>query len=483
MRKVLSRLWEDERLLVSATLLLALVTRLGAVFYLGVPDVVEVSEEGQIAARLIAGQGYTFDFYGYRTAEPLRSFIPPLYVLFVAFFLRFAPEPGMALGVTQAFLSSLTCVVVYRIARGLSGMTVGILSGLAMALYPVFIIQTARPFSLTVNILLLALLLWLLLDLRHRSCPTAWVAAGVALGLLTLSRSSILAFLVGILGWLWLNRKGILKWHQAATVIVFSSLFTLLPWTLHNYYVLGQLSPLSTCGGFTFWNGNNPFTTGNVFDVYVGKVRAYLGTEVGGEAGEEAIMDLRPYPLPHEIAPYVHRLSEAELDRALYQAGWRFIQENPGQWLALAKTKLVSLWWFRPNLGRSRADLGEHGLVYDSRWIMPYKLLYAALFPFFLAGVVLSFSRWRIYSLFYILFLYLTIVYVAFHVMTRFRWEIEPYILLFAIIAIVDIGQRILSRFGRGPLALLFPSDGAKWGGDDGGGSKQRNRCQRSEPG
>jgi 4-amino-4-deoxy-L-arabinose transferase-like glycosyltransferase len=368
----------------------------------------------------------------------------------------------MALGVTQAFLSSLTCVVVYRIARGLSGMAAGTLSGLAMALYPVFIIQAARPFSLTVNTLLLALLLWLLLDLRHRSNPAAWVAAGVALGLLTLSRSSILGFLVGILGWLWLNRKSIPKWHQAAAVIVVSTLFTLLPWALHNHYALGQPSPLSTCGGFTFWNGNNPFTTGNVFDVYVGKVRAYLGTDVVVEAAEEAIMDLRPYPLPHEVAPYIHRLSEVELDRALYQAGWRFIQENPGQWLALGKTKLMSLWWFRPNLGRSRADLGEHGLVYDSRWIMPYKLLYAALFPLFLAGMVLSFSRWRIYSLFYVLFLYLTVVYVAFHVMTRFRWEIEPYILLFVIVAILDIGQRILSRFGRGPLALPIPSSSSK---------------------
>jgi hypothetical protein len=447
MRKTLSHLWADERLLISALLLLALGIRVGAVFYLGVPDLVEISEEGQIAARLIAGEGYTFDFYGYRTVEPLRSFIPPLYVLFVAFFLRFAPEPGMALGVTQAFLSGITCIVVYRIARGLSGMTVGILSGLAMALYPVFIVQAARPFSLTINILLLAVLLWLLLDLPHRSRPVVWVAAGVALGLLTLSRSSISALLAGILGWLWLNRKTILKWRQAATVIVLSTLFTLLPWALHNYHALGQLSPLSTCGGFTFWNGNNPFTTGNVFDVYVGKVRAYLGTEVAVEAGEEAIMDLRPYPLPHEVAPYVHRLSEVELDRALYQAGWRFIQQNPGQWLALAKTKLVSLWWFRPNIGKSRADLGQYGLVYDSRWIMPYKILYATFFPLFLVGIALSLARWRTYSLFYILFLYLTIVYTTFHVMTRFRWEIEPYILLFAIMAVVDIGQRVLSRF------------------------------------
>jgi len=444
MRKALLRLWEDERLLVSTIFLLALAVRLGAVFYLGVPDLIESSESGQVAARLVAGQGYTFDFYGYRAVDPLQSFIPPLYTLFVAFFLRFTAEPGVALGVAQTFLSSLTCVLIYHLAKRLSGRALGALCGLATALYPVFIIQAARPFSLTLNSFLLALLLWLLLGLLQRSHPMTWVAAGIVAGLNALGRSSMLGFLVCIVGWLWLNRKGIPEWWRATAVIVLFTLLTLLPWTLRNYYLHGQLVLISTNGGFTFWNGNNPFTTGNAFDVYVGKARAYVGTEIDEAAGEKDIIDLRPYPLPHEVAPDVQRLSEVELDRALYQAGWRFIQENPRQWLALLKTKLLSFWWFRPHIGESRADLGEYGLVYDPRWITPYKILYVAIFPFFLGGLVFSLRRWRTYALFYFLFAYLTIVYLAFNVMTRYRWEIEPYILLFALTAIVYLPSRVL---------------------------------------
>jgi hypothetical protein len=169
-----------------------------------------------------------------------------------------------------------------------------------------------------------------------------------------------------------------------------------------------------------------------------------VGSEVGEGAGEEDIVDLRPYPLPHEVAPDVQHLSEVELDRALYQAGWRFIRENPRQWLSLVKTKLLSFWWFRPHIGQSRADLGEHGLVYDPRWIIPYKFLYATLFPFFLGGLILSIRRWRAYVLFYLLFAYLTVVYLAFNVMTRYRWEIEPYILFFALAALVHLVQRVL---------------------------------------
>jgi len=444
MKGALLRLWEDERLSISIICLLALAVRLGAVFYLGVPDPAESSESGQVAARLTSGQGYTFDFYGYRTANPLQSFIPPLYTLFVAFFLRFTSESGVALVVAQTFLSSLTCVLIYHIAKRLSGRALGALSGLATALYPVFIIQAARAFSLTVHSFFLALLLWLLLGLLQRSPFITWVATGVVVGLNALGRSLMLGVLVGIVGWLWLNRKMIPEWQRATAVIVLFTLLTLLPWTLRNYYLHGQLVLISTNGGFTFWNGNNTFTTGNAFDVYVGKARAYVGTEVDEAAGEKDIIDLRPYPLPHEVAPDVQRLSEVELDRALYQAGWRFIQDNPRQWLALLKTKLLSFWWFRPHIGESRADLGEYGLVYDPRWITPYKILYVAIFPFFLGGLVFSLRRWKTYALFYFLFAYLTIIYLAFNVMTRYRWEIEPYILLFALTAIVQLALRAL---------------------------------------
>jgi len=138
----------------------------------------------------------------------------------------------------------------------------------------------------------------------------------------------------------------------------------------------------------------------------------------------------------------------------LYLAGLQFIRENPRQWLELEGRKLVSFWWFRPNIGRSRADLGEYGLVYDSRWIMPYKILYAGVLFFFLVGIVLSVSRWRIYSLFYFLFVYLTVVYVGFEVITRYRWEIEPFMLILATTAAWYIVQRALPVSSQSPAWL-----------------------------
>lgn len=444
-------LWRNSRLLLLAIFLIALSTRLGAVLYLGVPDIVEAEEHGLNAARLINGRGYTFDFYGYRVNNPLQSFKPPLYTFFLAFFLCCTNKPALALGVSQAFLSSLTCVFVYWIATKLSGKIVGLLSSAVTAVYPVFVIQAARPFSVTLHALLLSALVFLVLHMPQQSRFCNWAIIGALVGLLALGRPSMLGLLPGILFWVWLNRRAIANWHKAVPVIVLFALLTILPWTIRNYHIHHQIVPISTHGGFTFWNGNNPFTTGSAFDVYVGEVKKYTGIQFDEQTNDLEVVDLRPYPLPQGLETQLDTLTEVELDRALYLAGLQFVRENPKQWLKLEGRKIISFWWFRPNIGRSRADLGEYGLVYDSRWIMPYMVLYASIFILFLAGIIFSLGQWRVYSLFYFLFAYLTAVYVGFEVITRYRWEIEPFMLIPATTAALYIIQRALPVLNRSP--------------------------------
>jgi hypothetical protein len=483
-----------SRLLLLTLFLIALSIRLGAVLYLGVPDIVEAEEQGLNAARLVNGQGYTFEFYGYRVNNPLQSFKPPLYTFFLAFFLRCTDKPALALGVSQAFLSSLACIFVYGIATTLSGKIVGLLSSAATAVYPVFVIQSARPFSVTLHTLLLSALVFLVLHVLQQShfvttqpviaseakqSPSRkeeiassqktllamtraeqlprfynWAIIGILVGLLALGRPSMLGLLPGILLWVWLNRRAIANWHKAVPVIVLFTLLTILPWTIRNYHIHHQIVPISTHGGFTFWNGNNPFTTGSAFDVYVGEAKKYAGIEFDEQTDDSEIVDLRPYPLPRGLETRLDTLTEVELDRALYLAGLQFIRENPRQWLKLEARKVISFWWFRPNMGKSRADLGEYGLVYDSRWIMPYKILYAGVLFFFLAGIVLSVSQWRVYSLFYFLFLDLTVVYVGLEVITRYRWEIEPFMVILATTAVLYIVQRALPVSSQSPAWL-----------------------------
>ena len=88
--------------------------------------------------------------------------------------------------------------------------------------------------------------------------------------------------------------------------------------------------------------------------------------------------------------------------------------------------KLLSFWWFRPNLGANPR--------YQDEWTVAYRLVYAAVALGALAGLVLSLSNdgWRRWALIYAVLGIETLVYLGFHVLTRFRWEIEFILLILA---------------------------------------------------
>jgi hypothetical protein len=105
-------------------------------------------------------------------------------------------------------------------------------------------------------------------------------------------------------------------------------------------------------------------------------------------------------------------------------------------WLKLEWRKLVSFWWFRPNLGANP--------LYRAHWTSLYKVGYAALFSLTLVGAVLSLrgaaadsaGGWRGFALLYGIMIYTSLVQVLFEVLTRYRWEIELLMLIFAALAL-----------------------------------------------
>jgi 4-amino-4-deoxy-L-arabinose transferase-like glycosyltransferase len=418
--------WLSSLAIVVAISALALGLRLAAVQFIGPdPDITTYSESGVIAKNLVDGRGYTFDFYGLRPNQPLRSFIPPLYVGLVYACLRWTARPAMALALTQAVLSSLACAAVYMIALAVSRKrTAAVLAALATACYPVLIVEVNVPQSLILHaaILLWAVAVSLLLPGRPR---WGWaVLAGVLWGLLALGRPALLGFMPFLVLWLWLNRADWRSWLKTSALLATAVILVVLPWTIRNYQIQGQVVMIATNGGFNFWNGNNPFTTGSGHIVYSEQVDQFLGRP--HDPTQPAIIQIYPYPLPADILTGVATVSELTLDRQLYRAGLDFIRQHPRDWITLLGQKLVSFWWFRPGVGSA----------YEASWTPYYKLMYALLLVVFAAGLAISSKHRRRYSLLYLLFAYYTATNVAFHVLTRFRWEIEPLFLVFAAVCV-----------------------------------------------
>jgi 4-amino-4-deoxy-L-arabinose transferase-like glycosyltransferase len=191
--------------MVWALLAVAVCLRVAALALLHGPDLVSASESGLTAANWVAGQGYTFDFYGYRAANPLQSFMPPLFTAVVAASLL-TPWPAVTLNAIQVVLSTLTVLLVYLFAAQLAGQPVGLVAAALTAVYPPFLVLVDQPTVPVLNTFLLALWLWATTNLIDEG-QWRWAApAGLALGLNILSRPSSVGLLgVMVLG-LWLRQ-------------------------------------------------------------------------------------------------------------------------------------------------------------------------------------------------------------------------------------------------------------------------------------
>jgi len=432
MLKLLKKLVElgfvYERQMLVGLFIIALVARLGTVIYLGVPYPVyeDLMEPGQIAQNLVRGAGYTFDFYGYRTEAPLKAFIPPLYPLLVYLVLRWAPDPAVTLGLAQVLLGSLVVVFMYLLIREVADRSTAVLSASIIAIYPVFLVQAARPLPTTLVSCLITAVITATVFLRREGYGWS-LALGLALGLAALARTTMLGLIPIAILWLRLNRPDVSQaWRKLGIALVVTAL-VISPWLIRNYLVFGK-GVFSTNAGITFWNGNNPFTTGSGWDVYIERLRQYSERPFPNYPAN-GIVTPRPYPLPKGLETQVGQLDELELDRRLFQAGMEFIHTQPRLWLSLMAQKLVSFWWFRPNIGTVT-------YLYDPQWLLPYRLIYIPLFSLAALGIVLSFKQWRVYSLFYACFAYFTCAYVAFNVVSRYRFELEQFLLFFASLAL-----------------------------------------------
>ncbi|MBN1136042.1 MAG: glycosyltransferase family 39 protein [Anaerolineae bacterium] len=429
---------DGVRRIVWALVAVAVCLRLAALFAFHGPDLVSASESGLTAANWVAGRGHTFDFYGYRTASPLQSFMPPLFTAVIAGCLV-TPWPEIAFSIVQVALSSLTVLLVYRIATRLADLAVGMAAAALTAVYPPFLILVDQNTVPVLNAFLLALWLWATICLIDRGGWRWATLAGLALGLNILSRPSSAGLLAVMLLGMGLKPRelgGRLKsWWRPAIMVVAMMGLTIAPWLARDLVVHRRFVWISTNGGFNFWVGNNPFTTGSCFDVVVADLAAYSGDAVSAPEGA-SIVQVKPYPLPLELRDTAATLDEVALDRALYGASFSFIQAHPGRWLGLLAQKLVSLWWFRPNVGLSSG-------FYQESWILPYRILYGGVLIAAIAGLILSLKHWRRYAVLYGMLAYLTVVYVAYHAITRYRWEMEPYLLALAALTLVTGWRRL----------------------------------------
>ena len=335
----------------------------------------------RIALELLAGNGFS------------SASTAPLYPVFLSLIYRFFGHSFLAVRIIQAVIGSASIFIVYLIAGEIFSEKAGLIAGSISAVYPFFIFFTGLLLTET---LFIFLLLCLIFFLRKMTILLQWrytVYTGIFAGLSILIKPVMSYFLLFALAVVLAACAGRRKklFVKVIPVLIITGII-LMPWAWSNYKRTGKIIFLTTSGGLTLYESNNPLADGGP------GVEKIAWTEEMGN------------------------MNEIELDKHFKQQAVLFIKNNPRRFLKLAMIKLKRFWSPVPNAGNYRS--------------MKYKLI--SIFSFcpviLLAvwGMITGRKQWKD-----MLFLYLPVVFFGLLHMVilgsvRYRIPVMPFMIVLA---------------------------------------------------
>ena len=334
---------------------------------------------------------------------------PPLYPAVLALiFAVFGHSYVVVLGL-QAIAGAVSTYLFAIIGEQVSGSPrVGMLTGWLSAVNPLLVYTSSLLYSESLYLLLLALITYGLLRLAShpRNWPVVAITTGLIWGLSLLMRPNLfpLIFALPLWGWLVLGK---LRRAMAITACVgVGMVLTVLPWSVRNLEVTGQLVLVSANAGLNMWQGNNPEADG------------------GG--------------LPLERVDPLRGLSEVERDNRYMQWALDWIRSDPKGFISLVPLKVLKT--LSPLETTTRGSMA----VPFAPVIMTGFGLYYGLTAW---GMIATRRRWRKWLLIHAFIAYPILVAAVFHGSTRYGLIAQPFMSIFAATIISPLIPRHL--FGR----------------------------------
>ncbi len=410
---------------------------------------VELSENPFFDYPIVDSQ--TYDEMAVKVAageEPFEGafFQPPLYPYFLGFlYALFGRAIGLA-RFAQMILGVVNTLLIFAVGRKLFGRGIGLTAALLFSLYGTVLFFEGELLAPVLIVFLNLLIMLSLLYLFEK--PTWWLAliSGLLLGASALAMAVILPFAIVVMVYgLWrLGRGGgKLPWKRLTILglcFVLGIVVVIAPVAIRNYVESGDLVLISYNGGINFYVGNSPY--------YEGTVGIRPGYE-WQELGQEPM--LAGYEKPSEQSRY---FTEKTFD--------------------VVKDDFVG---FLRNLVR-KAYLYIHGdEVMRNQEIYPFrdfsnilsiliwkKILafpYGILFPFAAVGIKIALIRKKWDASPVLLFIAAHIgVIILFFVTARYRMNILPFLMMFAVYGAVGLYGLFSERDWRKAvpvsIALLF---------------------------
>jgi 4-amino-4-deoxy-L-arabinose transferase-like glycosyltransferase len=318
---------------------------------------------------------------------------------------------GVKIG--DIILSTAMIWLVWRLAEAIFDRRVAAIAAMATAIYPHFLFYAVSGLTETSFTFLLCSA-FLAFYRRHYLLGSILVVLSILVRPVMDLIAPILVFIFVVV-----VQKGRLPealWRVGQYCLVYLALMA--PWWAHNYDRFGTFVRLNLGDGIVLYSGNNPLN-------YSG------GGVIGGGKGSD--VDLTPF---NGIADPVAR------NAAMERAAWRFIRENPDRFLELAGVKFLRFWRLWP---------------YASEYERP-SIIVVSLLSY---GTFLMLSLWflitegrryaRVILPMVALAVYVTLVHMITIGSIRYRFPLEPFLLILGSGALISISRhnQVLRRITR----------------------------------
>src|SRR5213594_2385416 len=364
----------------------------------------------------------------------------PLYPYFLASIYWIAGRSPALVRIAQAVIGSCSCVLIAAAARRLFSARAGLPAGLMLAVYAPAIFFDGLLQKSVLDVFFVCLALWLIANITadersQQLMPWRWLALGLGLGGLSLTRENALVFIAVILGWAIL-RFGV----RAAAVFTLGAAIVMLPVAARNSMVGGGFYVTTSQFGTNFFIGNHRGADGTYQSLRYGRGAPEYERQDAAELAESEL----------------HRkLTPREVSRFWTARTLAFIVSEPGAWLKLMARKTALL------VNATEMVDTEDQESY-AEWSAVLRLLgpvthFGVLVPLAFAGMLATWSgRSRLWVLYALLIVYAVSV-VFFFVFARYRYPLVPMLILFAAAGVLAAIAEIQS-FQRAGFSLLRPA-------------------------
>ncbi len=354
-------------------------------------------------------------------------YMNPVYPLFLAaVYSVFGADPAYV-GIVQAVLDSLSCVLIYLIClKAFKNKNLALLSSFIYAFYGMAIFYTGFLMRATLSVFINLALVWTLLIAKDKDRPLFWLAAGIMMGLSALITSNTILFLPLLAVWLFTFRKAGLRSGRPAVsaVMIFTGIILiLLPFSFRNYVAEKRFSPFSVQGGFNFYIGNHPGSTGTYTPVRgVSDLPVVSITDSVRVAREEAGRAFTP----------------SEASAYWFSKSFRFIRESPRLFLFLLGRKFLLFW--------NNTELASNLNFYFCKERIPILRMplfsFGMIAPFAMLGLVLA-AKKRLPGPGLIAFFAAAymISLVLFFVSARYRFPCAPFMVILGAYSVFDLAD------------------------------------------